>query len=157
MPWEPYSFPFTPSPVKAFSLTLITLSYKNVEFFVCTQTHTCNIRYLIEDQEYKIGEYSHKKDYKYTLTCTSPKNTRQRKKKKNKKLQNTDGISPGKIKYTGLAMKCGKASCLYSISRSVIAVHSVKDPQKISVESLFYHTISLLDSTIYPAACSYKS
>lgn len=54
-------------------------------------------------------------------------------------------------------MKCGKASCLYSISRSVIAVDGVKDPQKISVQSLLYYLISLLDSTIYPAARSYKS
>jgi len=64
---------------------------------------------------------------------------------------------PRKIKYMGFAMQSAKASCLYRISRSVIAVHSVKDPQKISAESLFYYTIPLLDSTIYSAACSYKS
>lgn len=65
---------------------------------------------------------------------------------------------PRKINYTGFAMKSAKASCLYSISRSsVIAAHSVKDPQKISAETLFYYAIALLDSTIYSAACSYKS
>lgn len=65
---------------------------------------------------------------------------------------------PSKIKYMGFVTKSAKASCLYRISRSsVIAVHSVKDPQKISVESLLYYTISLLDSTIYSAAHSYKS
>lgn len=65
---------------------------------------------------------------------------------------------PRKIKYMEFAMKSAKASCLYRISRSsVIAVHTVKDPQKISIESLVFYTISLLDSTIYSAACSYKS
>lgn len=50
-------------------------------------------------------------------------------------------------------MKNAKAPYLYKINRSsVIAVHSVKDPQTINEESPLYDITSLLECIIYTVA-----